>query len=411
MSDSLGTSRVVAKDANSEKIQLSDDQDLEEFLRSSLPNIYVIGVGGSGGNSLDRMNRVGIEGTAMIAMNTDAQALLKIKADKKMLIGKKTTRGLGAGSNPDVGKGAAEESKEDIKKVLKDADMVFVTCGLGGGTGTGAIPEVSKIVKENNALCIGVVTLPFAVEGKQRIENALSGLEKLRKEVDTLIIIPNDKILEIAPDLPLQIAFQEVDKILTHSVKGIIELVTRAGIINLDFADLRTILSNGGLAMIGVGESTATNRGNNDSRAIEAVEDALTSPLLDIDISNAKKALVNVIGGADMTLKEAEVIVETVASRISQEAHIIWGAMIDDDIPRSAIKVMVVIAGADIPYLSEINGLTSNSTTMIEDKKQKDEPKDKLFNQAEKVIKNNWFLICFIKSNGFLKNFNHILFY
>lgn len=389
MSDSLGTSRVVAKDANSEKIQLSDDQDLEEFLRSSLPNIYVIGVGGSGGNSLDRMNRVGIEGTAMIAMNTDAQALLKIKADKKMLIGKKTTRGLGAGSNPDVGKGAAEESKEDIKKVLKDADMVFVTCGLGGGTGTGAIPEVSKIVKENNALCIGVVTLPFAVEGKQRIENALSGLEKLRKEVDTLIIIPNDKILEIAPDLPLQIAFQEVDKILTHSVKGIIELVTRAGIINLDFADLRTILSNGGLAMIGVGESTATNRGNNDSRAIEAVEDALTSPLLDIDISNAKKALVNVIGGADMTLKEAEVIVETVASRISQEAHIIWGAMIDDDIPRSAIKVMVVIAGADIPYLSEINGLTSNSTTMIEDKKQKDEPKDKLFNQAEKVIKNN----------------------
>ncbi len=389
MSDSLGTSRVVAKDANSEKIQLSDDQDLEEFLRSSLPNIYVIGVGGSGGNSLDRMNRVGIEGTAMIAMNTDAQALLKIKADKKMLIGKKTTRGLGAGSNPDVGKGAAEESKEDIKKVLKDADMVFVTCGLGGGTGTGAIPEVSKIVKENNALCIGVVTLPFAVEGKQRIENALSGLEKLRKEVDTLIIIPNDKILEIAPDLPLQIAFQEVDKILTHSVKGIIELVTRAGIINLDFADLRTILSNGGLAMIGVGESTATNRGNNDSRAIEAVEDALTSPLLDIDISNAKKTLVNVIGGADMTLKEAEVIVETVASRISQEAHIIWGAMIDDDIPRSAIKVMVVIAGADIPYLSEINGLTSNSTTMIEDKKQKDEPKDKLFNQAEKVIKNN----------------------
>ncbi|MDD3244881.1 MAG: cell division protein FtsZ [Candidatus ainarchaeum sp.] len=389
MSDSLGTSRVVAKDANSEKIQLSDDQDLEEFLRSSLPNIYVIGVGGSGGNSLDRMNRVGIEGTAMIAMNTDAQALLKIKADKKMLIGKKTTRGLGAGSNPDVGKGAAEESKEDIKKVLKDADMVFVTCGLGGGTGTGAIPEVSKIVKENNALCIGVVTLPFAVEGKQRIENALSGLERLRKEVDTLIIIPNDKILEIAPDLPLQIAFQEVDKILTHSVKGIIELVTRAGIINLDFADLRTILSNGGLAMIGVGESTATNRGNNDSRAIEAVEDALTSPLLDIDISNAKKALVNVIGGADMTLKEAEVIVETVASRISQEAHIIWGAMIDDDIPRSAIKVMVVIAGADIPYLSEINGLTSNSTTMIEDKKQKDEPKDKLFNQAEKVIKNN----------------------
>lgn len=389
MSDYQRTSRVIAKDANTEKIQISDDEDLEEFLRSSLPNIYVIGVGGSGGNSLDRMNRVGIEGTALIAMNTDAQALLKIKADKKMLIGKKTTRGLGAGSNPEVGKEAAEESKEDIKKILKDADMVFVTCGLGGGTGTGAIPEIAKIAKENNSLCVGVVTLPFAVEGKQRIENALSGLERLRKEVDTLIIIPNDKILEIAPDLPLQIAFQEVDKILTHSVKGIIELVTKAGIINLDFADLRTILSNGGLAMIGVGETTANNRSNNDARAIGAIEDALTSPLLDMDISNAKKALVNVIGGADMTLKEAEVIVETVASKISQEAHIIWGAMIDDDIPKSAIKVMVVISGADIPYLSQVNGITSSSSEIMEDNLKKEEPKEKLFNQAEKVIKNN----------------------
>jgi len=389
LSDTHGTSKVVAKDANTEKIQKSDDEDLEEFLRASLPNIYVIGVGGSGGNSLDRMNRVGIEGTALIAMNTDAQALLKIKADKKMLIGKKTTRGLGAGSNPEVGKGAAQESEEDIKKILKDADMVFVTCGLGGGTGTGAIPEISKIVKENNALCVGVVTLPFAVEGKQRIENALSGLERLKKEVDTLIIIPNDKILEIAPDLPLQIAFQEVDKILTHSVKGIIELVTRAGIINLDFADLRTILSNGGLAMIGVGETASNNRGNNDSRAIGAIEDALTSPLLDMDISNAKKALVNVIGGADMTLKEAEVIVETVASKISQEAHIIWGAMIDDDIPKSSIKVMVVISGADIPYLSQVNGVTSSSSEIIEDNIKKEEPKEKLFSQAEKVIKNN----------------------
>lgn len=351
----MQSSRVVAQDENSEKVQRSDDEELEEFLKASLPNIYVIGVGGSGGNSLDRMNQTGIEGAIMIAMNTDAQALLKIRADKKMLIGKKTTRGLGAGSNPEVGRAAAEESKDEIKNVLKDADMVFVTCGLGGGTGTGAIPEVAKIVKEKGALIIGVVTLPFAVEGKQRIENALGGLERLKKEVDTLIIIPNDKILEIAPDLPLQIAFQEVDKILTQSVKGIIELVTKAGIINLDFADLRTILSNGGLAMIGVGESSI-NKNNNDSRAMEAVEDALTSPLLDIEINNAKKALVNVLGGQDMTLKEAELIVETVASKISQDAHIIWGAMVDEDMPRNSIKVMAVIAGADIPYLSDIVG-------------------------------------------------------
>ncbi|MFA5746378.1 MAG: cell division protein FtsZ [archaeon] len=351
----MQSSRVVAKDANSEKVQRSDDEELEEFLKASLPNIYVIGVGGSGGNSLDRMNQTGIEGAVMIAMNTDAQALLKIRADRKILIGKKTTRGLGAGSNPEVGRAAAEESKEEIKGLLKDADMVFITCGLGGGTGTGAIAEVAKIVKEKGSLCIGVVTLPFAVEGKQRIENALTGLERLRKEVDTLIIIPNDKILEIAPDLPLQMAFQEVDKILTESVKGIIELVTKAGIINLDFADLRTILSNGGLAMIGVGESSA-NKNNLDSRAMEAVEEALTSPLLDIEISNATKALVNVIGGQDMTLKEAELIVETVASKISQDAHIIWGALVDEDMPRNSIKVMAVIAGADIPYLSDIVG-------------------------------------------------------
>lgn len=351
----MQSSRVIAQDANSEKVCKSDDEELEEFLKASLPNIYVIGVGGSGGNSLDRMNHTGIEGAVMIAMNTDAQALLKIKADKKMLIGKKTTRGLGAGSNPEVGKAAAEESKEEIKNFLKDADMVFVTCGLGGGTGTGAIPEVANVAKEKGALVIGVITLPFAVEGKQRIENALSGLERLKKEVDTLIIIPNDKILEIAPDLPLQIAFQEVDKILAQSVKGIVELVTKAGIINLDFADLRTILSNGGLAMIGVGESSV-NKNNMDSRAMEAVEDALTSPLLDIEIGNAKKALVNVLGGQDMTLKEAELIVETVASKISQDAHIIWGAMVDEDMPRNSIKVMAVIAGADIPYLSDIVG-------------------------------------------------------
>lgn len=359
-------SRVVAEDSNSEKIQLSDDEDLAEFLKASLPNIYVVGIGGSGGNSLERMTQTGIDGAVMIAMNTDAQALLKIKVEKKMLIGKKTTKGLGAGSNPEVGKLAAEESKEDIRIALKNADMVFVTCGLGGGTGTGGIAEVAKIAKEKNALCIGVVTLPFAVEGKQRIENALSGLEKLKKEVDTLIVIPNDKILEIAPDLPLQVAFQEVDKILTQAVKGIVELVTKAGIINLDFADLRTILTNGGLAMIGVGESSV-HKTTTDSRAIEAVENALTSPLLDIEIGLATKALVNVLGGLDMTLKEAEVIVETVASRINPDAHIIWGAMIDEDVPRNTIKVMTVIAGADISYLSDIVGNSVGKTKQDKD--------------------------------------------
>jgi cell division protein FtsZ len=326
-----------------------DNKDLEEFLQSSLPKIYIFGVGGSGNNTLERMQKVGVEGANTIAVNTDAQALVRINADRKILIGKKTTKGLGAGSNPQVGASAAEESKDTISDICKKADMVFVTCGLGGGTGTGAAPVISKIAKEQGALTIGVATLPFAVEGKHRIENALDGLEKLKKEVDTLILIPNDKILEIAPDLPLNVAFQEVDKILTNAVKGITELITKAGIINLDFADLKTILTKGGMAMIGVGESIVDK--STDARAMEAVESALTSPLLDIDISSSKKALVNVLGGNDLTLKEAELIVETVASKINDDAHIIWGAMIDDNLAKKTVKVMVVIAGADIPYL------------------------------------------------------------
>jgi cell division protein FtsZ len=328
-----------------------NNKELEEFLNASLPKICVIGVGGSGNNTIERITNVGVEGAFTIALNTDAQALIKVNSDKKVLIGKKTTKGLGAGSNPDVGEAAAEESKDELINLIKGKDLVFVTCGLGGGTGTGAAPITARYAREQGALTIGVATLPFAVEGKRRIQNALAGLEKLKKEVDTLIIIPNDKILEIAPDLPLNVAFQEVDKILTEAVKGIIELITKAGIINLDFADLRTILSKGGMAMIGVGESNLEK--GNDARAMEAVENALTSPLLDIDISSSTRALVNVIGGSDLTIKESELIVDTVASKINEDAHIIWGAMIDDNLANKKVKVMVVIAGANIPYLEE----------------------------------------------------------
>ena len=330
---------------------LNNNSELEEFLHSSLPKICIIGVGGSGNNTIERITNVGVEGAYTVSLNTDAQALIKVNSDKKVLIGKKTTKGLGAGSNPSVGESAAEESKDELLEIIKGKDLVFVTCGLGGGTGTGAAPVTAKFAREQGSLTIGVATLPFAVEGKKRIENALSGLDKLKKEVDTLIIIPNDKILEIAPDLPLNVAFQEVDKILTEAVKGIIELITKAGIINLDFADLKTILSKGGMAMIGVGESTLEK--GNDARAMEAVENALTSPLLDLDISSSNRALVNVIGGSDLTIKESELIVDTVASKINEDAHIIWGAMIDDNLENKKVKVMVVIAGAHIPYLEE----------------------------------------------------------
>ncbi|MFH0970371.1 MAG: cell division protein FtsZ [Candidatus Diapherotrites archaeon] len=329
--------------------QLKDEEALQQMIQETHAKIRVIGVGGGGTNTVQRLSEVGLEGGEMFAVNTDAQALLHIHAHRKILIGKQLTRGLGAGSDPSIGEAAARESEEDLKDLLSGSDLVFITCGMGGGTGTGAAPVIANIAKAQNALTVGVVTLPFTVEGRTRIENALEGLNRLRKEADTVIIIPNDKILEIAPDLPVNAAFKVADEVLVNAVKGITEMITRPGLINLDFADLRTILSKGGAALIGLGESKADKA--SDARALEAVENALTSPLLDVDISGANRALINVVGGSDMTLREAEMIVEVVGSRIDANAHIIWGAMIDENMPRSHIQAMVVIAGGKIPFL------------------------------------------------------------
>lgn len=326
-----------------------DDKELQKIFEASKAKISVVGCGGGGNNTINRMNEVGIEGAHTIAINTDAQALLPMSADRKILIGKVLTRGLGAGSDPSVGEAAARESKDELKSLLKGSDLVFITCGMGGGTGTGSAPVVAQIAKEQKALTIGVVTIPFAVEGRKRMENAMEGLDKLRKEVDTIIVIPNDKILEIAPDLPVNAAFKVADEVLTNAVKGITEMITKPGLINLDFADLRTILSRGGGAMIGLGESNSQKA--SEERALEAVENALTSPLLDVDISEANRALVNVTGGSDMTLREAEMIVEAVSAKIHPNAHIIWGAMIDDQLDKKAIQAMVVIAGGKFAYL------------------------------------------------------------
>jgi cell division protein FtsZ len=222
---------------------------------------------------------------------------------------------------------------------------------MGGGTGTGAAPVIAEISKEMDCLTVGVVTLPFTVEGKIRMIHALEGLAKLRKHVDTVIVIPNDKILEIAPDLPLDAAFTVADEVLSNAVKGITEMITRTGLINLDFADLKTILTKGGPAMIGLGESEPN--ASPDAKALQAAENALTSPLLDVEISKASRALINVTGGSDMTLKEAQTVVEAVASRIDPEAHIIFGAMIDPELPKSQIQAMVVIVGGHFPYLDD----------------------------------------------------------
>jgi len=329
-----------------------DDEALVKLLEESRARIRVVGVGGGGCNTIQRMTEVGILGAETFAVNTDAQDLLKVKADRKILIGKKLTRGLGSGSDPSVGEASAQESLDELADLLSDADLVFITCGMGGGTGTGAAPVVAELVKKIKALTIGVVTMPFTVEGKKRMENAINGISSLRQHADTVIVIPNDKILEIAPDLPVNAAFKVADEVLTNAVKGITEMITKPGLINLDFADLRTILERGGAAMIGLGESSTQSVGAAaDARALEAVENALTSPLLDVDISNAGKALINVTGGSDMTLREAEMIVEAVSVKINSNAHIIWGAMIDDSVPKNQIQAMVVIAGGKFPYL------------------------------------------------------------
>lgn len=341
--------RKTIDSVKSSKRAPRNDEELVKLLEASQAKIRVVGVGGGGCNTIERMTEVKISGAETFGINTDAQDLLNTVCDNKILVGQELTRGLGSGSDPQVGEAAAKESIEELSEALSGSDLIFITCGMGGGTGTGAAPVVAELGKELKALTIGVVTLPFTVEGRKRMENAMTGLANLRKYADTVIVIPNDKILEIAPDLPVNAAFKVADEVLTNAVKGITEMVTKPGLINLDFADLRTILQRGGAAMIGLGESRSTEAG--EARALEAVENALTSPLLDVDISDANRALVNVVGGSDMTLREAELIVETVSAKISANAHIIWGAMIDDNIPKSQIQAMVVVAGGRFPYL------------------------------------------------------------
>lgn len=331
------------KDANPDGIEVKKsedkDLDLQELLEQNNAQIKVIGCGGGGNNTINRITEVGIQGVETIALNTDAQDLLYTTADKKLLLGKELTKGLGAGADPNLGEKATRASEEDIKKIVKDADMVFITCGLGGGTGTGSAPVVAEIAKRMGCLVVGIVTMPFSMEGKRRYENAIRGLEKLGQNADTLIVIPNDKLLELAPDLPIDTAFKVADEILTNAVKGISELITRPGLINLDFADIKAIMKNGGIALIGVGESDAENR------ALEAVEKAMTNPLLDVDISTATGALVNVAGGPDMTLEEARKIVENVSERLGANSKIIWGAQVYEDL-QNTVRATLIITGA-----------------------------------------------------------------
>ena len=316
-----------------------NNRELEEVLAGLTTTIKVVGCGGAGTNTISRCIEGGISGAELVALNTDAQHLLLAGGvPHKVLIGRHITHGLGAGSLPQIGEEAARESEKDIREAVGRADMVFVTCGLGGGTGTGSAPVVSQIAKETGALTIGVVTLPFSVEGFIRMENADAGLKRLRETCDTVIVIPNDKLLDVVPNLSLNAAFRVADEVLMRSIKGITEMITKPGLVNLDFADLKTVMKRGGVAMIGLGEAEGENK------AVNAVVEALNSPLLEVDISEATGALVNVTGGEDMTISEAEQVVEEIYSRVDPNARIIWGTTVNPELKRS-IRAMLVITG------------------------------------------------------------------
>ncbi len=329
-----------AEEISHSKANSNIDEELRNLISKQKTRIKVIGCGGGGNNTINRISEVGITGIETIAINTDAQDLLYTTSDKKLLIGKELTQGLGAGSNPKVGEAAAKENEKELKKLVQESDIVFITCGLGGGTGTGSAPFIAKLTQDMGILSIGIVTIPFTMEGSHRFENAMIGLEKLEQTVNTLIVIPNEKLIELAPHLPLQTAFKVSDEILTNSVKGIAELVTKTGLVNLDFADVKAIMSEGGVALIGVGEAEG------DNRAEESVKKALENPLIDVDISNAQGALINISGGEGLTLDESRKVVEGIASRLDSDAKIIWGAQIYKDL-EDTIRTMVIVTGVD----------------------------------------------------------------
>lgn len=324
--------------AEGEAVKSMGNEELESLLERSKTVIKVIGCGGSGTNTIQRMTEEGIFGADLFALNTDAQHLLFSKAENRLLIGKKTTRGLGAGSIPRLGEEAAKENADDIKSIVEDADMVFVTCGLGGGTGTGAAPVVAQAGQDAGALTIGVVTLPFNAEGEVRRENTSTGLETLRGCTDTLIVMPNERLLDVVPRLPLNDAFRVADDVLMRAVKGITELITKPGLINLDFADVRTVMKDGGMAMIGFGESDGQNK------AADSVKRALSSPLLEVDVSEAKSALVNVTGGEDMTVEEAEGALQEVYRMMNPAARIIWGVQVSPEL-KNKMRTLLVVTG------------------------------------------------------------------
>ena len=330
----------------------ADDEEIAKIAEQLDVSIKIIGCGGAGSNTINRCVAASISGAQLCAINTDAKHLLAIHAPKKILIGKNITRGLGAGAIPQVGEAAAKENEREIKDFLNGANIVFVTAGMGGGTGTGSAHYTARLAKELKALTIGVVTLPFKAEGEVRMDNALDGLERLRRLCDTTIVIPNDKLLELVPKLPVDAAFKVADEILMQTIRGLTEIITKPGLVNLDYSDIMTVMNEGGVAFVGMGESDESNP---EDRIQGAIDEALNSPLLgEIDLGEAKGALIRVVGGPDMTVSEAQKAAEVVGERINKHARLIWGCSVDPSI-EGEVKVLLIVTGAKSSMLMSKN--------------------------------------------------------
>ena len=354
------------------------DPEVEAFAR-----IKVIGLGGSGKNAVNHMIESKVKGVEFIVMNTDAQDLHNSLAKKKIHIGKNLTRGLGTGMDPELGKKAAEETKEDIQNVIKGSDMVFIACGMGGGTGTGSSSTIARIAREEGVLTVAVVTKPFFFEGKHRMKIAEQGIAELKKEVDALIIIPNDKLMGIVEkDTTFEAAFSICDEVLRQAVEGISDLITTPGIINVDFADIRAVMSNAGSALMGIGFATG------EKRAIEAAHAAINSPLLDISIKGARGVLFAIAGGDDLTMHEIQDAAKVITESVDSEARVIFGAIKDTKLKKDEVKVTVIASGFPEEGLSELTDSTEEVEAKTENKEQKNNKKE-IHNDLEHGTKIN----------------------
>jgi len=350
--------------------------EIESFAR-----IVVIGVGGSGKNAINHMINSKVKGVSFISMNTDTQDLHNSLAEKKIHIGKNLTKGLGAGMNPDIGKRAAEETKAEIQDVIKGADMIFIACGMGGGTGTGAAPIVARVAKEQGILTVGVVTKPFFFEGQYRGKIAEKGIEELAKEVDAIIVIPNDKLLQLSnKNTNFKDAFAECDNVLRQAVEGISDLITTPGIINVDFADIKAVMSDAGSALMGIGLASGENR------AVTAANQAINSPLLEVSIHGAKGVLFAISGGEDITIQEIQEAAKIITESIDKDAKVIFGTIYDDKLKKGELKVTVIATNfpTDMPRKTLFAGTQSVAPTLA-----KEETPAQVKKEVQNIIVNN----------------------